>query len=436
MARHTSVQHVPNPSVVRRVNFRLFLANQVASQSGTWLQFVAVAWLASELTGSGAALGWVAVVTFGPLLLFGPWTGALADRVDKLRLLIATQILMIVQSVSLGVLVLMDIGGMAVVYGLTLAYGLIHAVEAPVRRAVVAELVDQDHIPRAVSLVNVIAALGRVLGPLCASALITTAGTGWCFVATAGSYLIALVTLIPVNRSALRTTEPMREAGAVRAGVRYAWRSPELRIALVLTGAVAMFGFNHQVLIPLLATKTFHGGSGTYTLLYVAISGGSVIGALAMARRQNISLRVLIWATCAFAAANGLLAIAPNVWLAFTACFTTGTAALLFITASVALLQQKCAPAMRGRVMALYAMVLLGGVPIGAPLVGVLADVAGPRSAVAAGSVFAGLAAWWASGQLRHTDVPAIIRRRRRKPGMMAEAMSTQWQGRIPERCP
>lgn len=383
------------------MNLRLFLANQVASQSGTWLQFVAVAWLASQQTGSGAALGWVAVMTFGPLLLLGPWMGALADRVDKHRLLVMTQLLMIIQSATLGVLVLMGIHGMTVVYGLTLAYGLVHAAEAPVRRAIVGELVDEERIPQAVSLVNVIAAMGRVLGPLGASALITTVGTGWCFVTTAGSYLIALLVLVPINRSVLRTTEPIRQPGAVRAGLRYAWRTPELRVALILTGAVATFGFNHQVLIPLLATRTFGGGAGSYTLLYTAISSGSVLGALAAARRGTLSPRVLVWATVAFAVTNGLLAGAPNLWLAIAACFATGAAALLFITASVALLQQRCAPAMRGRVMALYTMVLLGGVPIGAPIVGALADVAGPRTAVAVGSMFAGIAAVWAFGQLR-----------------------------------
>lgn len=409
MGNHASTHQSQNTPVAQRVNFRLFLANQVASQSGTWLQFVAVAWLASEQTGSGAALGWVAVMTFGPLLLLGPWTGSLADRVDKHRLLVVTQLLMIIQSATLGALVLMGIDDMTVVYGLTLAYGLIHAAEAPVRRAIVGELVDQERIPRAVSLVNVIAAMGRVLGPLCASALITTAGTSWCFVTTAGSYLVALGVLIPVNRSALRTTEPIRQPGAVRAGLRYAWRTPELRVALILTGAVATFGFNHQVLIPLLATRTFGGGAGSYTLLYTAISVGSVLGALAMTRRDSVSPRVLVWATAAFAVTNGLLAGAPNLWLAFAACFATGAAALLFITASVALLQQRCAPAMRGRVMALYAMVLLGGVPIGAPFVGALADIAGPRTAVATGSIFAGLAAVWAFGRLRPRDQRAAI---------------------------
>lgn len=153
---------------LQRSNFRLFLASQVAAQAGTWLQFVAVAWLAGQSTGSGTALGWVAAATFGPLLLLGPWAGALADRLDKRRLLIATQLLMAVQAVGLGAAVLTGWADMPVIYALTLLYGVINAGEAPVRRALVAELVEQEAIARAVSLTNVVAALGRVLGPLAA----------------------------------------------------------------------------------------------------------------------------------------------------------------------------------------------------------------------------------------------------------------------------
>lgn len=390
-------------------NFRLFLASQVASQSGTWLQFVAVAWLAAENTGSGTALGWVAVATFGPLVL-GPWTGALADRLDKHRLLMTTQLPMAAQAVALGALVLAGFTGMTVIYALTLIYGVVNAVESPVRRAIVAELVDQQSIPRAVSLTNVITAMARVLGPLCAGALIATADVGWCFIANAGCYLVALIVLLPITRSALRITEPQRQSGAVRAGLRYAWRTPELRIALILTGVVSTFGFNHQVLIPLLAAKTFHGGAGTYTLLYTALSVGSVVGALTVARRREIALPVLIWAVVAFAAANGLLAVSPTLAVAAGASFAAGATALLFITASVTLLQQRCAPEMRGRVMALFAMVVVGGIPVGAPIVGAIAEFAGPRGAVAAGSVAALAAAACVARHLKSRNRIGAIR--------------------------
>jgi MFS family permease len=384
-------------------NLRLYLGGQVAAQSGTWLQFVALAWLAGELTGSGAAMGWVTVATFGPLLLLGPCTGALADRVDKHRLLIATQVLVAGQAAALGAVALAGVDSVAAVYGLTLGYGLLNAVETPARRAFVAELVDEDRIPNAVSLNSAITAAGRVLGPLCAGALIASVGIGWCFIANAVSYLIALTGMLLMRRSELHITEAAREVGAVRAGFRHAWSVPELRIALLLTGVVATFGFNHQVLIPLLADQTFHGGVGAYTLLYTAMMVGSVFGALAVARRREIDARFLVGAVLAFAVANALVALSPNLALAAVASVGAGATALLFVTASTALLQQRCAPAMRGRVMALSAMVLLGGLPIGGPIVGWVADLAGPRIGVAVGSVAALLAGAVA---LRHVPSP------------------------------
>jgi MFS family permease len=372
-------------------NVRLFLAGQTAAQSGTWLQFVALAWLAGQLTGSGTALGWVTAATFGPLLVLGPWTGGLADRVDKHRLLIATQLLVAGQAAALGVVVLCGVDTVALVYGLTLGYGLFTAVETPVRRAFVAELVDEDRISNAVSLNSAITAGGRVLGPLCAGVLIASAGIGWCFIANAVCYLAALTGLLLMRRDELRITEPAGEA-AVRAGFRYAWSVPALRIALLLTGVVATFGFNHQVLIPLLADEVFHGGVGAYTLLYTAMMVGSVVGALAVARRRLIDLRFLAGSMITFAVANALVAVSPNLALAAVASAGAGAAALLFVTASTALLQRRCAPAMRGRVMALAAMVLLGGLPIGGPIVGWVADFAGPRVGVAVGSIAALLA--------------------------------------------
>ncbi|AQT80205.1 hypothetical protein B1R94_14440 [Mycolicibacterium litorale] len=385
-------------------NFRLFLASQVAAQAGTWLQFVAVAWLAGQSTGSGAALGGVAVATFGPLLVLGPWTGALADRFDKHVLLVGTQLLMAAQAMSLAVVVLAGFDGLTLIYPLTLAYGVILALEAPVRRAYVAEIVEHQDIPRAVSLTNVVAAVGRVIGPLCAGVLIGSAGIGWCFIVNALSYLIALAVLLATRRAELRRTAAQRRPGAALAGLRYAWRVSELRIPLALTAVVATFGFNHQVIVPLLAANTFHGGPGAFTLLYTAISLGAVLGALSVARRRDIDLRFLTTAVGAFAVANGLIAISPNLVTAVISGFAAGASALLFITAAGALLQQRCAPEMHGRVMALFTMMLFGGVPIGAPLVGAIADAAGPRVAVGVGTAAALCAC---AAALRHLNSPS-----------------------------
>lgn len=405
MATRPAAPH-PAPTHPPRRNLGLFLGSQIASQSGTWLQIVALAWLAADLTGSGAALGGIVVATLGPLLVLGPWTGALADRADKHRLLRVTQALIVGQSVVFGAVVLNGVTSMTPVYALALTFGVLHAVETPVRRAFLAELVDADQIPRAVSLSSGIIAAGRVVGPVLAGALIVSVGIGWCFIATALSYTVALGVLRMIRRSALLITEPATERGAALAGLRYAWSVPELRMALMLVAVVATFGFNHQVIIPLLTEHAFYGGAGTYTLLYVAIGVGSIVGALAVARRDQIDMRFLVGAVLAFAMTNGIIAFSPSLALAAVGCFVTGVAAALFVTAALALLQQRCAPAMRGRVMALSSMVVVGGLPIGGPIVGWIADIAGPRSGVAFGSVAALLGAAFVARHLPQRSTP------------------------------
>jgi MFS family permease len=174
---------------------------------------------------------------------------------------------------------------------------------------------------------------------------------------------------------------------------RYAWNVPELRLTLVMTGLLAMFGFNHQVLIPALVDQAFHGDVGAYTLLYSLIGVGSVIGALSVARRREVDLRFLAGAGVAFSGANALLGLSPSVAVAAVAAVATGTAASLFVTGASALLQRRCAPTMRGRVMALAAMVVTGGLPVGGPIVGMIVDHAGPRAGIMVGSAAALLVA-------------------------------------------
>lgn len=370
--------------MLRVPNLRLHLAGQVVSQAGTWLQLVALGWLALELTGSGTALGWVAAATFGPLLLLGPWAGALADRADKHRLLALTQIAAAVPAAALGVLALTSTVTTPLLFGAALACGLVYAVENPVRHAFVAELVEHRLIPAAVSLTSAVGAAGRVLGPLTAGGVLVSTSIGWCFLANAASHLLALAGLLAMRRAELHAAEPSGAGrGQVAEGLRYAWRVPELRAALLLTAVVATFGFNHQVLVPLLAHRTFGGGTGTYILLYSAMSVGSVLGAVLAARRSRIDVRFLGHATVSLGVATGLVALAPTLPLAVAAGVATGGAGLLFVAAATALLQQRSAPALRGRVMALAAMVIVGGLPVGGPLVGWLAELSGPRGALA-----------------------------------------------------
>jgi len=380
-------------------NYRLFLVGQAASQCGTWLQLVALAWLVFELTGSGTALGWVTAATFGPILVLGPWTGMVADRVDKRALLLATQSLAGLQAAVLGALVITDWITVPMLYLLALAHGLLYAVENPARHAIVAELVGPADIPAAVSLGGAVSAGGRVLGPLMAGGLIAWAGIGWCFEVNAASYAIAVVGMLLLRPAEMHAVEPAAPApGQIVAGLRYAWDVPELRVTLLLTAVVATFGFNHQVVIPLLAERAFDGGAGTYTLLYSAMSVGAVLGALVVARRTEIDVAFLVRGALGFGAATALVAVAPTLPVAVLAGALTGAAGLLFVSGSIALLQLRSAPAMRGRVMALSAMVIVGGMPIGGPLVGWVSEQFGPRWGLGVGAiaaVVAGAAAGW-----------------------------------------
>jgi len=378
-------------TLVRREvgNLRLFLCAQLLSHSGVWSQFVALAWLAGGLTATGSGLGWITAAAFGPLLVLGPWTGALCDRVDKHRLLMTSQLLLAGQAAALGAVVLLGWITTPMMYGLTIAFGLIHAMETPARRAFVAELVGEDRIQRAVSHISAINAIGRVIGILCAGTLIASAGIGWCFIANVVIYLLMLSALLLIRRDALHIAEVVPERGAVRAGLRYAWNVREIRMTLLVTGVLATFGFNHQVLMPALVEQIFDGDVGAYTLLYALISVGSVFGALWVARRREVDVSFLASAVTAFAGANALLALSPSVAWAAVAAVVTGFTASLVVTASSALLQRRCAPAMRGRVMAVAAMVLTGGLPVGAPIVGMIVDYAGPRVGVLVGSATA-----------------------------------------------
>lgn len=239
---------------LRTRNVRVFLLGQLVSQSGTWLQLVAVSWLVLDQTGSATALGWLTAATFGPLLVAGPWTGLLADRLDKRRLLVAVQLIGAVNAVVLAGLVLTDIVAVGPVYALTLVYGCLYAVEVPARRALVAELVEGPDVANAAALHSATTSLARVIGPLTAGVLMLWPGVGWCFLINAATYAAGLLGVSRVHPDELHRPErPGRAPGQVRAGLRHAWHDRELRTTLTALAVVATLGFNHHVVLPLLA---------------------------------------------------------------------------------------------------------------------------------------------------------------------------------------
>ncbi|MDQ6789850.1 MAG: MFS transporter [Candidatus Dormibacteraeota bacterium] len=367
-------------------NYRLYFVGQVVSVSGSWMQRVAQAWLVYHLSGSGLALGVVTGLQFLPVLVAGAWGGVLADRFDKRRLLLLTQTAMGLLALALGLLTISGLVQLWMVYLLALALGVVTASDNPARQAFVMELVGRSHVMNAVSLNSAVFTLARIVGPAVAGLLINAVGTGWCFLVNALSFGGVLVALAAMRRQELLPWEPSdRSRGGVLEGLRYAWSSLDLRVPLLLMAVVGTLALNFSVILPLMASQTFHGDAGTYGLLFSTLGVGSLLGALITAGRREPSRRLLLLSLLAFGLFMLAAAVAPSLWLELAMLVPLGVAAVIFQATSNSTLQVNTDPALRGRVMALYSVVFMGTTPIGAPIVGLVSQAAGPRAGLALG---------------------------------------------------
>jgi MFS family permease len=386
-------------------NFRLFFAGQLVSQTGTWLSMVTQTLLVLKLTDSGVALGLLMAFQFGPMLLLGAWAGAVADRSDKRKMLIVLQSLAMAQSIILGVVVLAGAASVPVIYALAAAQGFITAFDNPVRRSFVVEMVPADDLPNAVSLNSAIMTGSRVLGPAIAGALVLTVGYGWPFIIDGFSYTAVIAGLVMMRPSELFRAPPMpHRKGQVRQGLRYIRSEPNLLVPLIMMALIGTFAFNFQVTVPLLVNGPLDGGTGTFTLLFSVLSLGSLIGALATARRSRVTPQQLVNAAAAFGVAMVLLAISPSLGVAFPVSVLIGLASIAFMTTSTAIVQLLAGAEYRGRVLAIQGMVFLGSTPIGGPIVGWIADTAGPRAGIALGAAACFAAAAYGARALDLSD--------------------------------
>ena len=371
-------------------NYRRYFAGQVVSLSGNWMQTVAEMWLVVQITGSGVAVGLTAALQFLPILVLGAWGGVLADRLAKRRLLLLTQSLMALPALALWGLTAGGSIELWMVYALVLVRGAINAVDNPARQSFAIEMVGPDRVVNAVALNSVIIHTARILGPAAAGAVIALVGVATCFLINALSFAAMLVALRAMDPRALQTPEPAaRAAGQIRSALRYVRRTPNLLIPLGMMALIGTLSFNFQVLLPLLASLTWDGTASLYTALAVAMGIGSVAGALATGARGRTGPRLLVSAAAAFGAAELLVAVAPTVELQLAALVPLGAVSVTFAAGVNSALQLAVEPAMRGRVMALYSVVFLGSTPIGAPLVGWIAEVAGPRAGLLLGGAAA-----------------------------------------------
>jgi MFS family permease len=378
-------------------NYRRYFVGQLVSLSGTWMQTVAALWLVLSLTGSGVAVGLTTALQFLPMLLFGAWGGLLADRFSKRRVLIATQALMAIPAIGLFAVTTAGIAAPWMVFLAVFAMGAVNAVDNPTRQSFVIEMVGSGRVVNAVSLNSVIVQSARVVGPACAGLLIAGVGVGPCFAVNALSFAAMILALWGMDPAKLRTgPRAVREKGAIRAGLRYVKATPELAIPLALMALVGTFGFNFQVILPLLARFSFDGGAGVYAALVSAMAVGSVAGALVTGSHGRTGPRLIAAAALAFGGAALLAAVAPGLVVEVGALIGLGAASVTFAATINSSLQLAVAPHMRGRVMALYSVVFLGSTPIGGPLAGWLSQAYDPRFALLLAAI-SGLSAAWAA---------------------------------------
>jgi MFS family permease len=363
-------------------NYRLFFIGQVISLVGTWMQTVAQDWLVLRLSHSGLAVGVTTGLQFLPMLLFGLWGGLIADRLDKRRILIVTQACAGVLALVLGVLTATGVVQLWMVFALAFLLGCVTVVDQPTRQAFVTEMVGPEEVANAVGLNSAIFNSARVVGPAVAGILIQTVGLAPAFFVNAASFIAVIAGLNAMDPGRLvRLERVARSKGQLREGLRYVWATPELRVTIVTVAVIGTFGFNFAVILPLMARFTFHGGAGLYGLISSVMGMGALGGALVTAARGRPSQRLMEMTAVLFGVGTILAAVAPNVPLLLLALVPSGAGAIAFVATANSTLQLRSTPMMRGRVMAVYALVFLGSTPIGGPLMGWISGQWSPRVA-------------------------------------------------------
>jgi len=386
---------------LRHFNYRAWAAGALVSNIGTWMQRTAQDWLVlTQLTPhSAAAVGITMSLQFGPALLLLPWTGFAADHYNQRRLLMATQAALGLLALILGVLTLTGTVQLWHVYVLALLQGCATAFDAPVRQTFVSELVGAEDLPNAVALNSTSFNAGRMIGPAVSGLVIASIGTGWSFIANGLSFGAVLASLALLRKGKLQpNARAPRVKGSLVQGVGYTLRRPDLTANLIMLFFLCTFGLNFPIFISTMAVRVFHADVRGYGLLSSAMALGTIAGGLLAAGRDPRFVKLMTGAAV-FALGCALAAIAPSYGFFAGALVLIGIATLTFTNTSNSLMQIRTDPAMRGRVMALRMAIVQGCTPLGAPLVGWVADHPGPRWALvvgaASGLISAAVALWY-----------------------------------------
>jgi MFS family permease len=396
-------------------NYRLFFYSQLVSLTGTWMQTTAQSWLVLKLTDSGVALGVMIALQFLPMLLFGVWGGVLADRLDKRRTLIWTQSAAAVLAVVMWVIVLTGVVDVWMIDLLAFLLGLVTVVDLPTRQAFVMEMVGTDELANAVGLNSAVFNAARLVGPAVAGVLIHVIGLSPLFLFNAISFVPVIGGLAAMRPDELVRHAPApRARGQIREGLRYVWNSPVLRSTLLVCAVVTTFGFNFIIVLPLMAKNVFHGGAGLYGALLAVMAAGSLAGALTAANRARPSRTLLVSSAVTFAVFCMAASVAPNAIACAVLLVPLGAASMVFLTTANSTLQLNSQHDMRGRVMAIYALVFLGSTPIGGPIVGWISQEWGARAGLFVGgaaslvAVLAVMAGTWRQRVRIEGQEPAV----------------------------
>jgi len=369
----------------RHRNYRILFPANALSNIGSWAQRIAQDWLVLELTdNNGTYLGLVTAIQFAPVLLFSLHGGKLADRFNKRKVLVLTNILGGSASLGLGALVITEHIQLWHVFALAAVLGISTAIDAPVRQSFTTEVVGQTDLPNAVSLNSANFNAGRLVGPAVSGALIAAFGTGPSFIVNGLSYFFVIAALLNLNEKAFFHQDRAKSDGNIREGLAYARARPDIYVVMLMVFFLATFGLNFQIFNALMATQEFKLGPASFGLMGTFIAIGSLTGAIGSARLERFrNTKFVIRGGIAFSATIIVLSVLPNyisyvIWLPIC-----GLTALTTLVSANSIVQTSTDPAIRGRVMGLYLLIFMGGTPFGSPLIGATTDLIGIRPTIA-----------------------------------------------------
>jgi MFS family permease len=377
---------------LRHRNYRLFFAGQSISLIGTWMQSVAQSWLVYQLTGSTVLLGTVGFCGQIPVFLLGPVTGAVADRHDRRRIVIATQSSSAILAAVLAVLTFTGWVRTWHIIVLASLLGLVNAFDIPARQSFVPELVPREDLSNAIALNSSMFNGARVVGPAIAGILVAAVGEAWCFLGNAVSYVAVIVSLTLIRPPERRRTAPTASAlEHIFEGFDFIRRTRPIRLILLLLGVMSLVGMPYTVLMPVFAAQILGGGASTLGSLMASTGVGALTGALLLARRKGFRGmgRLIGIAAMGFGISLILFAASRNLHLSMILLFPVGFSMISQMAASNTLIQAMVPDHLRGRVMSVYSMMFMGMAPFGSLIAGTAAKAVGAPAVVMLGGVVA-----------------------------------------------